>query len=315
MKAAVIEAFGDASVFKIKNIEPPLTKAHQVLIKVYSSSVNPVDWKQRRGVHRYILGSPFPIVLGYDVAGEIIALGDQVSHYKVGDKINTRLDNKYGGALAEYAVASENCLALLPENPDYNDYAALPLAGVTALQALRDKGKIATGHKVLIIGAAGGLGHFAVQVAHIMGGIVTAVSSARHKSLIEKLKPHTFIDYTKDDILKLEEKYDIIFDVVGKFNFFQCRHLLKKKGCYITSLPRPKLIIHKLVSYFTFGKKVKTLLMRAKGDDIKLINQWYIENKLFVHIDKIFSLEEIQKAHEYMEEGHTEGKIVIQINQ
>ncbi len=315
MKAAIIEEFGEARVFKIAHIEPPIVKPHQVLIKVMSTSVNPVDWKQRRGVHRHILGSPFPIVLGYDVAGEIMACGDHISDkYNVGDYVNTRLDNLYGGALAEYAVASEKCIAHIPDKPDFDEYAALPLAGVTALQALRDKANIKAGNEVLIIGAAGGLGHFAVQTARILGGKVTAVSSKRHISLIERLKPESFIDYTVTNILKLNKNYDIIFDVVGKYNFMQCAHMLKSKGCYITALPRPKLIFHKLISYMTFGKKLKTLLMRSVGEDIALINKWHNEKKLFVHIDKIFDLEQIQQAHEYIEEGHAEGKIIIHIN-
>ena len=312
MKAAVIEKFGPPDVFRIKETDIPKPKANQVLIKVIASSINPIDWKQRKGVHRYILGSPFPIILGYDVAGEIVEKGNKVVNFNVGDKVNTRLDNKYGGALAEYALASEKCLAGIPDNPDYEKYAALPLAAVTALQALRDKANVKSGDEVLIIGAAGGLGYYAVQIATIYNARVTAVSSKRHEELIHKLAPEVFVDYTKENILHTNKKFDIIFDVVGIYSFLQCKQMLKPKGRYVTSLPRLKLIVHKLLSIFT-GKKVTTLMMRSVGKDISLVNKWYLENKLFVHIDKTFPLEKIADAHKYMEEGHTEGKIVIRI--
>src|SRR6056297_868814 len=195
MKAAIINQFGVPDVFKVKAIEKPKIKNDQLLIKVKTVSINPIDWKQRKGNHKFILGSPFPIVLGYDICGEVVETGSEIKQFKKGDNVFGVLDNKYGGALAEFAVGHENCFALQPQNISDAEAAAFPMASLTALQALRDKAGLQKGQSVLILGASGGVGHMAIQIAKIMGAKVIAVSSESSKTFVEQFHPDEFIDY------------------------------------------------------------------------------------------------------------------------
>lgn len=311
MKAAVINSFGHPDVFTISDIPKPSIEENELLIEVISGSVNPIDYKQRKGNHKLFFGSNFPIVLGYDVAGTVVKTGKEIQNFKSGDKVCAVLSNKYGGGLGEYAKGLEKCFAKVPDDINIITSAALPLAGLTALQALRDKGNLKKNDKVLIIGAAGGVGHFATQIASILGADITATSSERHKLFVGKLAKLNFIDYTKTNILKLNQKFDLIFDTVGKYSFLQFKHMLLPGGIYINTLPRPKILAHKFISLFTGGKKAKTLLMKQDDKDLKLLVNWVTKGKLKIAIDKEFALEKVGDAQKYMEEGHTEGKILI----
>jgi len=314
MKAAIIKKFGTSDVFEITDMVIPKPKNNQLLVRVFATSINPIDWKQRKGNHRFILGSPFPIVLGYDVCAEVVELGSEITKFKPKDIVFGVLDNKYGGALAEYALGTENCFALAPRNIRFEDAAAFPMVALTALQALRDKAKLKPEMVVLINGASGGVGHIAVQMAKMMGAKVIAVSSSRNQAFVESLQPDQFIDYTQQDILKIKEKVDVFFDVSGIYSFVKCKHLLNPGGVYINTLPRPKILFHKILQVFTHGKKVKTLLMKHNNDDISQIGQWVSEGKLRVEIDEIFNLNNISAAHKYAEAGHNKGKNVVIIN-
>lgn len=314
MKAAIINKFGSSDVFEISDIQIPAPKDDQVLVRVFATSINPIDWKQRKGNHRFILGSPFPIVLGYDVCAEIIETGRKITKFNVGDIVFGVLNNKYGGALAEYAVGTEKCFVLAPRNIRFEDAAAFPMVSLTSLQAFRDKANLKPGMTVLVNGASGGVGHIAVQIAKLMGARVIAVSSSRNQSFVETLEPFQFIDYTKQDILKLYVKVDVFFDVSGVYSFPKCLHLLNHGGVYITTLPRPKILIHKLLQLFTRGKKVKTLLMKHSSTDLEQVAQWIRNGKLKVELDEIFNLNNISAAHNYAEAGHSKGKNVVVIN-
>ena len=315
MKAAVIYEYGSPDVLRIEEIPGPKIKSDEVLIKVRAAAVNPVDWKQRQGWHRFFLRANFPVVLGYDVAGEIVECGTAITGFKNGDHVYTRLTRRFGGAFAEYATSSENTLAIKPENISWEAAAAVPLAAITALQGLRDKCRLKHGEKVLIIGAAGGVGHFALQLTKILGGVTTAVSSSQHEKMMNQLQPDGFIDYTRNDYKTMKEKYDIIFDAAGVENFLDCKHILNPGGRYLTTLPRPKLLIHKIFALFTKGKKVKTFLMKSSGKDLEIISDLIREERLTICIDSVYPLEKISQAHKRAEEYHTEGKIVIKISE
>jgi len=312
MIAAAINRFGKPDVFEIKEMPIPIATGYEVLVKIFASSINPIDFKSRKGNHKYILGSHFPIILGYDMAGEVVKAGNKVTRFKKGDKVFGRSDQKYGRTYAQYGITSEKTLALMPKNATYEQAAAMPLAGLTSLQALRDKCEIKEGQKILINGATGGVGHFAVQLVKYFGGKSSAVCSSLHNGFIKSLNPDIIIDYTKEDFKNKNEKYDIIFDVAGKETYLTCRHLLYKNGIYCTTLPRPKILLHYFVSLFNNGR-IKTLLMKARYMDLEYVAKLFDENILIPNIDKVFPLEEITKAHEYAEHGHTEGKIVISI--
>jgi len=313
MKAAVIYHYGDPDVFKIEEIPAPSVRNHEVLIKVNAASVNPVDWKQRQGWHRFFLKAHFPVVLGYDVSGIVESCGNSVKKFLRGDEVYVRLNRRFGGAYAEFAATSENTVAIKPAGLSWEEAAAVPLAAVTALQGLRDKCHLKKGEDILIIGAAGGVGHFAMQIAKYMGGRVTAVCSGRHQKMMEELKPYRFIDYTRVDYKLLPDKYDVIFDAAGIDNFRKCFKILKSGGRYLTSLARPNTIIHKLMSPFTSHKKARTMLMQSRGKDLEQISKMIAENQLRIYIDSIYPLERIADAHRRAEEYTTQGKIIIKL--
>lgn len=317
MKAAIINQFGDPYVFEIRDIERPEIKADQILIKVKSVSINPIDWKQRKGNHKLILGKPFPIVLGYDVCGEVQEVGTEITKFKKGDIVFGALDNKYGGALAEFAVGHENCFALKPQNISNEEAAAFPMVSLTSLQALRDTVHLKPEQTILINGASGGVGHVAIQIAEILGAKVIAVSSTQSKDFVEQFKPDLFIDYKTQDISKLDMKVDIFFDVAANYTFPKTKHLLNPGGVYlnleyINSLK--KMPVNWLNQLFSKGKKAKSLLMKHNKSDLDLIAQWILEKKLKVSIDKTFPLEKISEAHEYAQQGHNKGKNIVVIS-
>ncbi len=312
MKAAVIRKFGKPSVFEIEERTIPEPGNNQVLIKNFASSINPIDFKSRKGNHKYILGANFPIILGYDFSGEVVKTGKNVNKFKKGDLVFGRSDVRYGGTYAQYCLSSESTMALKPDNLSFAQAAALPLAGLTALQALRDKCNIQKNDKVLIIGATGGVGHFAVQFVNYFGAKSYAVCDNSHQEFLNQLMPYKHIDYNLQDYKKQNQYYNVIFDVVGKENYLTCKHMLIKNGCYITTLPRPIIIYHSFVSLFN-KSKVSSLLMRAKQEDLYFVKTLVENGLLKPKIGKSFKLDQLDKAHEYAEKGHTEGKIIINI--
>ncbi len=308
---AVIKKFGSPDVFEIKEQKLPEIKANQLLIKVHAASVNPIDWKQRQGKHRFILGAPFPITLGYDVAGVVVKTGLRVKRFKPGDEVMGVLDNTYGGAYGEYAKGTEKCFVKRPDALSVEQAAAAPMVALTSLQALRDKGNLKHGQTLLINGSSGGVGHVALQIGKIMGAKTIAVSSSKSRESVMQFSPDKYLDYIEVDIITSELKTDVFFDVVGNYSFLQVKHLLNPGGVYINTLPRPKILIHKLAQLFSKGKRVKTLLMKHDPDDLEIIAEWLRNGKLKVQIDQVFSFENIASAHEYAEKGHTKGKNII----
>jgi NADPH:quinone reductase-like Zn-dependent oxidoreductase len=311
MKAVVIQKWGNDKVFEILERPNPKPKEDQLLIKVHASSVNPVDYKHRKGNHKYILGSPFPIILGYDISGEVIETGKNVNNFKPGDIVFGDLDNKYGGALAEYALGREKCFAHMPDNIDLKQAAAIPLAGLTALQALSSKCKLKPGQTVIINGASGGVGHLAMQIANILGARVIGVTSKKNLGFIKKYLPAKIVDYTSENPLNLNEKADVFFDVAGNLSFIKCLRVLNDGGKYITTLPRLKVLVHKMFQPFTKGKKALTILRKHSAEDMKLLAEWTQKNKLKPEIDSIFHYFDIGDAHHHAEHDSIAGKVVV----
>ena len=317
MKSAIINQFGEPDVFEMADIKTPIINTDQVLIKVNTVSINPIDWKQRKGNHKFILGSPFPIVLGYDVCGEVIEVGEEIDKFKKGDIVFGVLDNKYGGAMAEYAVGHEKCFALKPKNISTQEAAAFPMVSLTSLQAFRDKANLKPGQTILINGASGGVGHIAMQIARIMGVKVIAVASSKSKDFVKQFNPDFFLDYNEQDVLNLDKKVDVFFDVAGNYTFPKTKHLLKSKGIYLNlnylnSLT--KMPVNKFHQLFSKGKKAKTLVMKHNNSDLGMIAQWINEGELKINIDRTFNLDQISEAHEYAQKGHSKGKNIVVID-
>ncbi len=318
MKAAIIDQFGGPEVFKIKEIEKPKVKPDQLLVKVKTVGINPIDWKQRKGNHKFVLGSPFPIVLGYDVCGEVVEVGNKISKFNVGDDVFGVLNNKYGGAMAEFAVGNEFCFAIKPKEISKEEAAAFPMVSLTALQALRDKVGLKNNQTVVFNGASGGVGHVAIQIAKLIGAKVITVASKSSKKFMSQFNPDEFIDYTEQNVLNTNIKADVFFDVIGNLTFPKVKHLLKSGGTYlnlnyihsITKLPVN--ILHQI---FSKGKKAKTILMKHDSSDLDMISKWIQEKKIKICLDKVFNLDQVHKAHQYAEQGHNKGKNVIVISE
>ena len=238
MKAIVIRGYGAAEVLQYEDVEKPKIQPEQLLVKVHASSVNPIDWKTRKGMLSILTGNKFPLILGFDVAGEVVEVGSQVTRFKVGDAIYGSTSFP-GGAYAELAVVTESLAAPKPKNMSYEEAATVPLAALTALQALRDLGNIKSGQTVLINGASGGVGVFAVQIAKALGAEVTGVCSSKNLDLVKSLNADLVIDYTQQDFTQGNVQYDMIFDAVAKRSFSDSRKVLKPNGVYVSTLPTP----------------------------------------------------------------------------
>lgn len=313
MKAVFINQYGSAQVLQYGDIETPVLKRDQLLVKVYASSVNPVDWKIRAGQLQFLTGYKFPLVLGFDVAGEVIEVGESVTRFQTGDKIYAYLDSLPGGAYAEYAVVSERVACLKPDTMSYEQAAAVPLAATTALQALRDLGQILPGHKVLINGASGGVGSYAVQIAKAFNAEVTAVCSTRNVELVQSLGADRIIDYTVQDFTKDTSVYDIVFDAVGKQSFSSCKNSLNPNGVYVTTLPDPDSVVQSVLSFLVPGKKSKLIVAQSSGQDLAYLKELIEAGKMRSIIEHTYPLSELAAAHTVSEQGHVVGKLAIAV--
>lgn len=315
MKAVVIRKYGSAQVMEIADVEEPIIKDEEVLVEVYASSVNPVDWKIRKGMLSMFSGNKFPLILGGDIAGRVAQVGRKVQFFRLGDEVFGKLNPFKGGGYAEFVAASQDCIALKPQRLDFEQAATVPLAAMTALQALRDLGQISPGKRVVINGCSGGVGSFALQIARSYQSEVTGVCSARNIELALELGAHHIIDYTRDNLYENKSDYDIFFDVVGNQSFFKVMKLLSPKGIYISTFPSPFLFLFGPILNLFSSRKIKNVMVKNSRKDLELLAEWIDEGKIRPLIDKIFSLEKIQEAHQYSESGRVVGKILLKVKE
>ena len=319
MKAIVYYNYGSPDVLKCEEIEKPTAGDNEVLIRVRAASVNPFDWHFMRGTPYMVriqagLRKPKDKRLGVDVAGQVEAVGRNVTQFRPGDEV-------FGacrGAFAEYACASESALVMKPDNVTFEQAASAPVAAFTALQGLRDKGQIQPGQKVLINGAAGGVGTFAVQIAKWFGADVTGVCSTRNADMVRSIGADRVIDYTQEDFTKSGQRYDLFFDCVGNHSLLACRRVLNPKGIYIEVGgpdgrwlgPLARMIKTLVLSWFVSQNLVMFLAKRSK-EDLTIMHELMEAGKVTPVIDKRYRLSEVPEAIRYLEEGHARGKVVI----
>ncbi|MEQ9367804.1 MAG: NAD(P)-dependent alcohol dehydrogenase [Coleofasciculus chthonoplastes F3-SA18-01] len=311
MKSVAINHYGGTDVLHLIDLPTPSIKTNEILVKVHATSVNPIDWKIRQGMLQLLTGYSFPMILGFDISGEVVEVGTAVTRFQPGDQIYACLDNLTGGAYAEYAVVSEPAACPKPEKLSHKEAAAVPLAGLTALQALRDEGKIKTGYNVLINGASGGVGSLAVQIAKAFATQVTGVCSGKNSEFVKQLGADRVIDYTQQDFTKDTAKYDIIFDVVGNQSFWNCQDCLQPNGVYITTQPYPVNFLESFVTAFLPGKKAKVVVVKSNGLDLKSLKELIEVQKVRPVIAQTYPLSAVAKAHQESEQGHVVGKLVI----
>jgi 2-desacetyl-2-hydroxyethyl bacteriochlorophyllide A dehydrogenase len=316
MKAIVCTKYGSPDVLQLREIEKPIPKDHEILIKVRATSLNQYD------LH-YITGTPFFIrligaglikpkhkILGADIAGQVEAVGRSVKQFKPGDEVFG--EGSFGG-FAEYVCVPENRFILRPSNLTFEEAAAVPMAALTALQALRDKGKIRKGHRVLINGASGGVGTFAVQIAKLFGTEVTAVCSTAKMDFVRSMGADHVIDYTREDVTKNGQQYDLIFDIAAYRSILNYKRILKSDGIYVLaggSMPR---IFQLMFISMTGTKNMVLIVAKINQEDLLFIKELLEAGKIKPFIDKRYPLNEVADALWYLKKGHARGKIVITV--
>jgi NADPH:quinone reductase-like Zn-dependent oxidoreductase len=324
MKAIVYRCYGGTNVLKLESIARPPPADDRVIVKVQAASVNPLDWHYMQG-KPYVMrpgsgiGAPRSIHMGADFAGTVDTVGKNVKRFKPGDEVFGDRD----GAFAEYvSVADDGAVAIKPSNMTMEQAAAVPIAGVTALQALRDKGKIQAGQKVLINGASGGVGTFAVQIAKNYGATVTGVCSSKNAEMIRSIGADHIVDYTKEDFTQGSERYDLIIDNIGNHSLSEIRGVLTPNGTLVIVGgpsdnswigPLSGLIRAAVISPFV-SQKMSFMLAQANKDDLGILRDMMQAGKLTPVIDKRYKLAETADAINYLEQGHARGKVIIAVD-
>ena len=323
MKAIVYCDYGLANL-KLENVEKPTPTDDQVLVKVHAASVNPYDWHFVEGTPKIMrmmgvgLRKPKDTRLGVDFAGTVEAVGKNVTQFKPGDDV---FGGK-GGAFAEYVCRrAEGAVALKPANITFEQAASVNIAGITALQGLRDKGKVQPGQKVLINGASGGVGTFAVQIAKSFGADVTGVCSTRNVDLVQSLGADRVIDYTKEDFTKSADRYDVILDNVANHSLSECRRVLNPKGKYVMvgggganeqgfigvlARPLKAMVLSPFIS-----QQMGMMMADPSQKDLTTLGDLMQSGKMKAIIDRTYKLSEVPEAIHYLEQGHARGKVVI----
>ena len=338
MKAIVCYTYGSPDVLQLAEIEKPVPGDNEVLIKVRAASVNPLDLGELKGVpflFQIIFGLRKPTVAepsrpGVDVAGEVEAVGAKVTHFKAGDEVfgacisdpqasGAKAWVHHQGSFAEYVCAAESMLAIKPDNVTFEQAASVPVAAFTALQGLRDKGHVQPGHKVLVNGASGGVGTFAVQIAKAFGAEVTGICSTRNAEMVRSIGADRVIDYTQDDFTKREDRYDLIFDCAGNHSLSACRRVLKPSGkCIMVGDMTGRdaggivsRLMTALVLSSVSSQKFVTFLAKPKQTDLTFMRDLMQAGKVKPVIDRCYRLTDVPQAIRYLAEKHARGKVVI----
>ena len=336
MKAAVYTSYGPPEVVRITDVTKPLPREDEVLLAVRAASVNPLDGLTTGKPHslRVMTGLRKPNVrrLGVDVAGQVMAVGRNVTQFKPGDQVfGLCLANPYAsgaaawarsqGAFAECACAPESVIVSKPDNVTFELAAAAPVAAITALQGLRDKGRLRPGQKTLINGAAGGVGTFAVQIAKCLGADVTGVCSSGNVEMVRSIGADRVIDYTQEDFTRGDRSYDIVFDCIGNHSLSACRRVLNHEGVYVgvggpgsrwllglVARPIAILVLSRFVS-----QELAVFLAKPRKDDLIYIRDLMAAGRITPVIDRCYGLAEVAEALEYQQGKHARGKVVISL--
>lgn len=324
MKAIVGRRYGNPSeVAQFCDVERPEPGESEVLIRVHASSVNPADWLTMVGrpvVARLEFGllrhkRPIP---GKDVAGTVTAVGSKVTRFRPGDEVYGELA---GGAYGEYVIATADVLAAKPANLGFAEAAAVPLAGITALQGIRDRGRVRAGQRVLVNGASGGVGTFAVQIARSLGAQVTGVCSTRNLELVRSLGAVEVVDYTREDFTRADQRYDMIFDLVGSHSPSAYRRVMHRDGIYVCATGMPggsvlgplPYILRALATSLRGGPKATVLVAKSSADDLAALTELIESGQVEPVIDRVYPLSEAAQALARQGAGHSRGKTIITV--
>jgi NADPH:quinone reductase-like Zn-dependent oxidoreductase len=321
MKAIVSDRYGSPDVLELREVDKPVIEDHQVLVRVHASSVNPAEWYRVHGPYFARIGSglrkPKTTAVGADLAGRVEAVGRDVKEFQPGDEVF----GTSGGSWAEYAAAREPRLVPKPANVSFEEAAAVPIAAITALQALRDHGQVQSGQKVLINGASGGVGTYAVQLAKSFGAEVTGVCSMRNVDLVRSLGADHVVDYTQEDFTQRGEGYDLMLDVAGSRSFLEFRRVLTPKAAVVAvgapmstrGLGPLKHIIGTRLTSLGRSQKVINFVAKITKEDLEFLRQLLEAGTVKSVIDRRYELSQVPDALRYLGTTHARGKVVITV--
>jgi NADPH:quinone reductase-like Zn-dependent oxidoreductase len=315
MRALTYAAHGDPRNGTVMKVFDPRPGPGQILVRVVAAALNPVDGKIVEGRLPFLTFPKRPFVPGCEAAGVVEALDGRVSGFRPGDEVV--VSTGLGGALAEKAVVSALHVARKPASLTFEEAAAIPAAGQTALRGLRDVAGLRAGQRLLVNGAGGGVGTFAVQVGKALGAHVTAVASAGKRELLAGLGADAFVDYAREDFAKGPGEWDVVFDVVPNRSFGGCSSVLSREGTYVTTLPGPGPLLASLgVSFrslFGFRKRCRWVMLRPRGEDLDLLVRWAVEGKVKPIVGRVVPLDQAAWALSDLSAGHATGKTVVRV--
>jgi len=320
MKAIVQYEYGSPDILRLEDVEKPIPDDDEVLVRVQASSVNPYDWHVMRGTPYLVrmqfgLRKPKEPIQGADMAGRVEAVGKDVTEFQPGDEVFSETRRSF----AEYVCVRQDRLALKPANVSFEQAAAVPLAGLTALQGLRDKGQVQQGDRVLVNGASGGVGTFAVQIAKSLGAHVTGVTSTKNVDMVLSIGADEVVDYTREDFTQGADRYDVIFDTIGNHNPSDNRRVMATEGVYV-AVGKSKMgnwigplsmLLGVLVVSLVGKQKMVPLLAKTNRDDLETLSRLVEGGHVTPVIDRTYELADVAKAIRYLEKGRASGKVVI----
>jgi NADPH:quinone reductase-like Zn-dependent oxidoreductase len=311
----LLDAHGGSDRLQVRDdVQPPRPGPGELLVRVRAAAVNPADCKLRRGEVPFFLRPRLPCIPGHDIAGDVVVGGGK---FRLGDPVFGLLPLSRMGGYAELALLAESGAARMPDSLSYEEAAAVPVCGLTSLQALRDAGRLSAGQSVLIHGAAGGVGTFAVQIARALGAEVAATCGREGGEIVRSLGVTTVIDYTIEDFTRRGARYDVIFDAVGRRSFRDCRRALEPHGTYVSTLPTPSLLmrmaLRPALRLFGWKNRVQFVLARGRAADLEFLATLADEGKLRPRIERVYPLDQVRAAHDHVDTGHAHGKTVLRI--
>jgi len=311
MRAIVTRAYGSEQEMRVEDLPTPTPKAQQILVKIHACSVNPVDWKVLRGDFKLVTGRKPPIVLGGDFAGVVDRVGASVTAYAVGDPVWGHINAFKGGAYAEYIVVDEVNIDAKPSGLSFEDAASVPLAGLTAYQALVHHAKVSGSDRVLINGCTGGIGTLAVQIAKALGCTVTGICSGKNADLARQLGCDQVVDYHETDLLKSGLEFDVFFDAVGNVPFGRARAVLSPAGRYVTVVPSTMgLFVGSWLNAIR-SQKYHAFLVESSSEDLAELRRMVEGGQMKTMVQDIYPINQISAANQQSSTGRTVGKIVL----
>jgi NADPH:quinone reductase-like Zn-dependent oxidoreductase len=312
MRAILFDRYGSADVLEVREAPLPDPGRGAVRVKVKAAALNPKDTMVRKGKFRWLMDRRFPKGLGYDFAGIVDALGPGAPNELLGSEVFGMANGFEGSTCAEYTIVPVDELAPKPKALSFEEAAAVPLVSLTALQALRDEGRVKSGSRVLIHGASGGVGVHAIQIARVLGAQVTTTSSARNREHCRHLGAHETLDYAVDRGLSVEGRYDCVFDVFGNLDFGQARRALASGGTYVTTVPGPRNVVDRAQSALS-RKRARLVVVRSNRADLELLARYFEEHRMRAIVDRMFPLGDAAAAQCYIETKRARGKVVLRI--